>query len=101
MQKDFVNPRVTVHVTTGNGGPPSADNFCEDPSLPSCRLASTRNQTAAFGYGRLTVHNATHLTYEQFNNGDGRLWDRFTVVQQQHGPFPPHGPDVQHLPRSQ
>jgi hypothetical protein len=53
----------------GDGGPPSADNFCEDPSLPSCLLASTRNQTAAFGYGRLTVHNATHLTYEQFNNG--------------------------------
>ena len=77
----------------GNGGPPSADNFCEDPSIPNCRLAMTRNQTAAFGYGRLTAHNSTHLTYEQYNNKDGALWDSFTLVQHKHGPFPPQGPD--------
>lgn len=26
-QKNFVNPRGTIHVTTGNGGPPGKDSF--------------------------------------------------------------------------
>ena len=87
-QKSFDNPRTTVHVTNGNGGPPSPDNFCEDPStLPSCTIPSTRKQTSEYSYSRLVVHNATHLDIETYLNKDGSLFDTFTVVQEKHGPF--------------
>ena len=29
IQKDFVNPKGSVHITTGNGGPPGLDGFRE------------------------------------------------------------------------
>lgn len=87
LQKNYDNPRVTVHVTTGNGGPPGPDNFCEDPSVPACRIASTNVQTTEFSYGRITAHNASHFTFQQFLNSNGSLFDEFTLVQDTHGPF--------------
>jgi hypothetical protein len=49
-QKDYNNPKVTVHVTTGNGGPPSADNFNEDCPGPDCgSIPSTRAQSVRYG----------------------------------------------------
>ena len=55
LQKDFVNPNMTVHVTSGNGGPPGADNFNEDCKDPKdCgSIPSTRFQSVNFGYGRM------------------------------------------------
>eukprot|EP01062_Namystynia_karyoxenos_P005016 TRINITY_DN1176_c0_g1_i4.p1 TRINITY_DN1176_c0_g1~~TRINITY_DN1176_c0_g1_i4.p1 ORF type:complete len:777 (+),score=233.84 TRINITY_DN1176_c0_g1_i4:83-2332(+) len=88
IQKDFIRPNVTVHVTTGNGGPPAINSFCKGgPSTPDCgRIPATRKQSTEFGYGRLTVHNATHVTFQQFLNSDGSLFDEWTVVQPHH-PF--------------
>jgi hypothetical protein len=87
-QKDFVDPNVTVHVTTGNGGPPSADSFSEDcPGTDCGKLRSTRFQSTAFGYGRLTAYNTSHLKYTQISNKDGSVVDEFVVVQHKHGPF--------------
>jgi len=88
LQKDFIDPTVTVHVTSGNGGPPGADNFNEDCPGPDCgKIPATRHQTSKFGYGRVTAHNATHLQYAQFNNADSSLEDYFYIVQHKHGPF--------------
>lgn len=51
-----------TQVTTGNGGPPSADNFREDcPGADCGNIPSTRFQSNEFGYGRLTVTNASHF----------------------------------------
>jgi hypothetical protein len=91
LQNNYTNPRVTVHVTTGNGGPPAVDTFCEDPGLPSCRIASTNVQSSEFGYGRITAHNKTHFTFQQFLNTNGSLLDEFTLIQDTHGPFDPSG----------
>jgi hypothetical protein len=90
LQKNYNNPRVTVHVTTGNGGPPGADNFCEDPTVKGCKIASTNVQSTEFGYGRITAHNSTHFTFQQFLNINGSLFDEFTLVQDTHGPFESH-----------
>jgi hypothetical protein len=38
LQRDFKDPTVTVHVTTGNGGPPGADNFREDCPGADCEF---------------------------------------------------------------
>ena len=66
VAKDFIDPTVTVHVTTGNGGPPGADSFHEDCPGPDCnKIPATRHQSVKFGYGRVTAFNATHLMYKQ------------------------------------
>jgi 3',5'-cyclic AMP phosphodiesterase CpdA len=88
IQKDFVDPTVTVHVTTGNGGPPRADNFNEGCPGPDCgKINATRYQSANFGYGRVTAFNATHLRYVQINNKDDSVEDSFFITQNKHGPF--------------
>eukprot|EP01065_Artemidia_motanka_P019005 TRINITY_DN2242_c0_g1_i1.p1 TRINITY_DN2242_c0_g1~~TRINITY_DN2242_c0_g1_i1.p1 ORF type:complete len:772 (+),score=296.86 TRINITY_DN2242_c0_g1_i1:54-2318(+) len=88
VQKDFVQPNVTVHVTTGNGGPPGKDSFCKDgKGAPDCgSIPATRRQTDEFSYGRMTVHNRTHLTFQQFFNANGSVFDEWTIVQSNH-PF--------------
>ena len=88
VQKSFDSPKVTVHVTTGNGGPPGIDTFTEDCPGPDCgRIPATRKQTTDFGYGRLIVHNETHMTFQQRLNSNGTLFDEWTVYQPKHGPF--------------
>ena len=46
IQKDFVNPPVTVHVTTGNGGPPGKDTFTEG------KYASVKDVRLIFHFDR-------------------------------------------------
>eukprot|EP01060_Flectonema_neradi_P004670 TRINITY_DN13049_c0_g1_i1.p1 TRINITY_DN13049_c0_g1~~TRINITY_DN13049_c0_g1_i1.p1 ORF type:complete len:686 (+),score=141.28 TRINITY_DN13049_c0_g1_i1:34-2091(+) len=79
-QQNFNEPNTTVHVTTGNAGPPGPNSFV-DP-IPASRFRSTE-----YGYGRLTAHNKTHLTYTQFLNSNGTEQDSFTIYQPNHGPF--------------
>ena len=76
-----------MHITTGNGGPPSADNFCEDPNVPACRIAATRKQSTDFGYGRLIAKSAEELTFQQYLNKDGSMFDELTIQTKRHGPF--------------
>ena len=88
IQKDFTNPRGTVHITTGNGGPPGLDSFREHCPGQDCeRIPATRRQSQAYGYGRLVAHNASTLAWTQFNNSDGAVVDTFVIQQRQHGPF--------------
>merc|ERR1712137_1456454 len=85
-QKSFEKPKSTIHVTTGNGGPPSKDSY------PTA-MEALRKQSRAYGYGRMTVFNTTHALFEQVLNGwqdegePGDVLDSFMVVQPKHGPF--------------
>jgi hypothetical protein len=87
QQRGFMAPRSTVHVTTGNGGPPSKDTM-------NSPMAALRSKSNKYGYGRVTATNATHLHFEQVLNGwadegaEGEVLDEFTIVQPRHGPFP-------------
>eukprot|EP00756_Hemistasia_phaeocysticola_P023628 Hpha_TRINITY_DN15904_c0_g2::TRINITY_DN15904_c0_g2_i2::g.74114::m.74114 len=87
-QKSFDSPNSTIHVTTGNGGPPGKDTFCEDGAgAADCNsIPATRKQTNEYSYGRLTAWNATHLTFQQIFNANGSIFDEWTVVQPKH-PF--------------
>lgn len=77
-----------VHVTTGNGGPPSRDSFSEHCPGEDCHsIPATRKQSLEYGYGRLLVHNSTTLEFTQFQNSDGAAIDHFVVQSSKHGPF--------------
>jgi len=86
--KSFDEPQATVHVTTGNGGPPSKDTFCESGSgAPDCdSIPATRKQTNEYSFGRVIAHNRTHLTFQQVLNIDGSIFDEWTIHQPDH-PF--------------
>jgi hypothetical protein len=83
LKKSYVNPKKTIHVTTGNGGPPSATAF----SGYGGSIGMTNKQSEAFGYGRLVAHNSSHLTYKQIQNKDGAVFDSFVLVKDTHPPF--------------
>ena len=88
LAESFVNPRGTVHITTGNGGPPGKDSFSEHCPGEDCgRIDATRAQSLEFGYGRLVAHNATVMEFTQFYNSNGSVLDHFAILQQRHGPF--------------
>jgi len=87
-KKSFDRPQGTVHATTGNGGPPSKDTFCEaGGGAPDCNnIPATRKQTNEYSFGRVVAHNRTHLTFQQVLNSDGSLFDEWTIHQPSH-PF--------------
>lgn len=77
-----------MHITTGNGGPPGKDSFTEHCPGEDCNnITATRRQSTEYGFGRLVFHNATHVTFSQFLNADGSLFDTFTIHSPTHGPF--------------
>jgi len=88
FEKNFVNPNVTVHVTSGNGGPPGQDNFSEDcKDKQDCgHIAATRSQSVDYGYGRLIAHNDSHLQFIQMRNNDSVVEDDWMIEQKTHGP---------------
>ena len=49
-------------------------------------MAALRKKSDKYGYGRVTAHNATHLTFEQVLNGwdgegkPGEVFDSFVIV---------------------
>jgi hypothetical protein len=75
------SPLAPVHVLTGAAGPPGTP---ETFSLPA---PFTRKTLSVWSYGRVTVWNASHLTYEHVINTNGSVYDTWTIVQPNHGPF--------------
>ena len=105
-QKNFTNPRATVHVTAGNGGAPGPDHFTSvvnrtlvnRTKLPASRRRldggnATENAYVSVsnsaGYLRLTLSNRSSATVEYVLASDSSVFDRFAVDASEHGPFPP------------
>eukprot|EP01065_Artemidia_motanka_P048366 TRINITY_DN776_c0_g5_i1.p1 TRINITY_DN776_c0_g5~~TRINITY_DN776_c0_g5_i1.p1 ORF type:complete len:575 (+),score=204.51 TRINITY_DN776_c0_g5_i1:93-1817(+) len=80
--KTFVEPQGPVHFTTGAGGAPALDTFGPTADF-------IRKRLSAWGYGRLTAHNASHITYDHVLNTNGTVYDSVTVVKSKHGPYNP------------
>ena len=98
VQLDFSAPRAPVYVVEGAGGAPALDLFGGAGPF-------TRKQDSSWGWGHVTVHNATHLTYDRIANDlcrqqcqgggcppcglpAGAVQDTWTIFQPAHGPFP-------------
>ena len=82
-QRDYQQPRGTVHIQSGIAGTGPGDEF----SVPQQEWEAFRDTRYVPTYGRLTLHNATHATYEQLYNDNGTVFDAFTLVNAQ----PLHG----------
>eukprot|EP00940_MAST-03C_sp_MAST-3C-sp2_P002901 g2901.t1 len=68
LARSFVDPPCTVHFVSGAGGAPALDRF-GDPG------PFTRKQISSWGYGRIEVHNASVLHFEQDEGGAGVFAD--------------------------
>jgi hypothetical protein len=94
---NFINPAAPVYVVEGAGGAPTLDLFGGAGPF-------TRRQDSSWGWGRVTVHNASHLTYARIQNDicrqqcqsptcppcglpAGAVLDTWTIVQPSHGAF--------------
>lgn len=80
MEASYNNPRGPVHIVTGAGGAPAFDTFGPANDF-------TRKRLKDWSYGKVTVSNSTHFTYNHVFNSNGSLFDTWTVVQENHGPF--------------
>jgi hypothetical protein len=75
--QSYLNPRAPVHVLSGAGGPPGTPDV-----FPAVRPAWSRSNYSSWSYSRLSIFNATHLTFTQLDNVAGRVVDTFTIVQE-------------------
>ena len=85
------NPSATVHVLSGNGGPPSPTQcvqYCGDGGgardWAGCKVCIQQ----PYSYTRLTAHNATDLLWEQVSNADSSIIDSWVLHRDKHGAFP-------------
>jgi len=83
------NPAAPVYIVTGDAGNREGH---EKFSRAQPKWSAFRSNT--FGYSRLTVHNDTHLYWEQImtDNGQpkadyGKVIDTMWLIQQHHGPY--------------
>jgi hypothetical protein len=83
IENGYVNPKGTVHLCTGNGGPPSASKCtCQDNQECTTCVGDP------YSYTRLTLFNATDLLWEQISNADNSIIDSWRMHQDTHGKFP-------------
>lgn len=83
VQANYIEPRAPVHVQSGIAGVDGYDAF----SVPPAPYTAFRDEQYNPSFGRLTVHNATHATFQQLFASNGTVLDEFTIVQHSHGPF--------------
>lgn len=86
------DPQASVYIITGDAGNSEGhEPFTRDAP----EWSAVRSNT--FGYSRLTVHNDTHLYWEQVMTDSGqpatdygKVIDTFWLIQHSHGPFKAH-----------
>jgi Iron/zinc purple acid phosphatase-like protein C len=78
----YVNPGATVQILNGAAGCPENTDPWQNVSLPFSAY-----RIAAYGYGRITIHNATHATWSFIEDLTGNVIDSIDIVQNNHGPF--------------
>mmetsp|Transcript_3427 Transcript_3427/g.11917 ORF Transcript_3427/g.11917 Transcript_3427/m.11917 type:complete len:511 (-) Transcript_3427:173-1705(-) len=94
----YFDPHATVHMTTGSGGNPEMILGTDPPPRGLCGYCSPwcafqsgyypqGKQASDYTYSRIEVHNATHLTWEQWSSIDQAVIDRFVIEAPHHGPF--------------
>ena len=106
---NYLEPKAPIYTVCGIGGVGGGDNFGENwapwtrkqlgadtpgectglggPTAPPAYDGKQGGCSA--GYGRVTLHNTSHMTYDYVLNKNGSVWDTWTVVQPNHGAFVP------------
>ncbi|KAK3589338.1 hypothetical protein CHS0354_026996 [Potamilus streckersoni] len=81
----YDNPQACVHVISGAAGNLEGVDWMR--RRPEAWSAFRDDKTSQYSYGRLTIQNHTHLSFEQVSAQDNSLIDKFWLVQNAHGPF--------------
>lgn len=83
FEKPYTNPRAPVHIVTGSAGcQERLDPFVHNPSKWSAVRISD------YGYTRMTLHNASHLSLEQLSaEKEGQILDSITIIKDSHGTY--------------
>jgi len=76
----YEDPGATVHIINGAPGNREKNDYFYKPKS----FSAFRNSD--YGYGRMTVFNATHLYFEQVSAEKGSVIDSVTLVKNLHGP---------------
>jgi hypothetical protein len=82
-ESPYTNPKAPVQIITGSAGcQEMIDPFVKDPADWSAFRISD------YGYTRMTLHNASHLTLEQMSAiKEGQIVDKITIIKDNHGPY--------------
>ncbi|CAB3977176.1 Iron zinc purple acid phosphatase [Paramuricea clavata] len=88
-QENYNNPTAPVHIVSGAAGCNEAYGVCVNPMLgPRGRWSAYRSWfPGEYGYGRLYIANATHLSWTQVFSTTGDVEDHIWIAQDNHGPF--------------
>lgn len=70
----YDNPKATAHVVQATGGVFTDWTYID----PQPAWSAERNDK--WGYGKMIVHNATHLEYQFKHQEDGKVLDYFWIV---------------------
>lgn len=82
----YTNPGAPVQIVTGSAGSREETDTFVKPSPPW-----TAFRSSDYGTTRMTIHNATHLYFEQVSDSqNGEVIDRVWVIRDKHGPYPKH-----------
>lgn len=81
---NYLDPRGTVHIVIGNMG---NVYLTEKGSKPGGAWSSFISPSEHEMYGRLHVHNNTHIYWEVLGAQDNDLYDSRWIIQRIHGPF--------------
>jgi len=76
----YEDPGATVHIINGAAGNREKNDLFYKP------MAFSAFRNSDYGYGRMTVFNATHLYFEQVSAEKGAVIDSVTLVKHLHGP---------------
>ncbi|XP_071085143.1 acid phosphatase type 7-like [Haliotis cracherodii] len=85
VRTDYNNLTTTVHVISGAAGNKEGSNSMASSFKP---WSAYRHDIVGDNtYGRLVVHNSTHLHWDQVRAVNGGVIDSMWLVQYNHGPF--------------
>jgi hypothetical protein len=80
----FVDFELPIHILSGAAG--NREN--QDPWQPVGNGFSAA-RVNAYGYGKMTVYNATHIFWQFIDDSTGEAVDSVWIIQHSHGPFNP------------
>jgi acid phosphatase type 7 len=89
LAHNYTNPQAPVHIISGVAGCNEDLGLCLNPIYHTKGPWSAFHQSGllTYGYGKLTVHNSTHIEWQEMLDWDEAPVDHIWISQTNHGPF--------------
>eukprot|EP00742_Colponemidia_sp_Colp-10_P001092 GILJ01001182.1.p1 GENE.GILJ01001182.1~~GILJ01001182.1.p1 ORF type:complete len:307 (-),score=45.41 GILJ01001182.1:165-1010(-) len=83
-QEPYRNPKAPLHIIGGSAG---CDENPPHEKINGPRGVWSAYRSIAYGYGRMTFANNTHMYYEQVDSDSMEIIDSLWLIRDEHGPF--------------